>query len=100
MPRYLILAAPLALVACNNGQPHTFRIALEQPSALANSCFKNNMPPSSSTTVSTNNLVAEEQWVIWDGVEKDGTPSQYLDHGKHAFKLGDSPAVAFDEVVK
>lgn len=99
--RTLVAAAVLALCACNAGQPRAYRIALDKTFATNitdGNCFKNGevTPPSESTS----GLFTEEQWVIWDGVTPDGTAVQYLDFGKQTYKLGHSPAISFDELIR
>lgn len=95
-----LLALCLALTACNAGQPRTYRVAIDTaPLNITDStCFKNGTVP--SYPESTSNLFAEQQWVVWDGVLADNTSVQYLDFGTQSFKLGHSPSVSFDELVR
>jgi hypothetical protein len=104
MKRAILTALALALCACNSGQPRIYRIAMDLTPATdihEPTCFKNNQVPSSNVTDNKTNLYAEEQWVIWDATssEMDPSPKQFLDLGHQAFKLGDSPAVDFDDVI-
>lgn len=96
----LLLALAVTLAACNAGQPRTYRVAIDTAplNVTDATCFKNGSVPSYPET--TSNLFAEQQWVVWDGVLGDGTQVQYLDFGSQSYKLGNSPAVAFDELVR
>lgn len=101
--RLLALAAAFVVTACNTGQPRIYRVALNT-APMRNisdpSCFKANMVPGSSG-LTESNLFVEQQWVIWDatGTDADMTPMQFIDVGHQAFKMGDSPAVDFDELI-
>jgi len=101
-PRPLLAALTvLALAACGSNQPRTYRVALDLTPArfiTDGKCFKNNVVPAPNE--STANLFEEQQWVIWDGVQQDGSALQFLDFGKQTFKLGDSPEINFDELVR
>lgn len=98
--RTLTVAAAVAFCACNAGQPRTYRVAIdESPLNVTDAtCFKNGSIPSYPS--STSNLFAEQQWVVWDASLSDGTPVQYLDFGTQSFKLGHSPGVQFDELIR
>ncbi len=93
--------AALAFVACGSSQPRTYRVAIDNTPArfiTDSKCFKNNNVPAPNE--STANLFEEQQWVVWDGVQQDGSALQFLDFGKQSYKLGDSPAVEFDELIR
>ncbi len=102
MYRLMIAAlATIALAACNAGQPRIYRVALDvapSKNIQDSMCFKNQQVPSGGE--STSNLLVEQQWVVWDGQNADGTEAQFLDMGRQQFKLGNSPEVDFDELIK
>lgn len=63
----------LSLVGCNAGQPKLFRMAIDETPirTIANpSCFRGNILPSGRGQLSEVNFRKEDEWVIWDGVDK------------------------------
>ncbi|MBL8952360.1 MAG: hypothetical protein JNK82_16390 [Myxococcaceae bacterium] len=100
-PLLAALVALTALAACQGNQPRTYRVALDLTPVrfiTDGKCFKNNEVPAPNE--STANLFDEQQWVVWDGVQQDGSSVQFLDFGKQQFKLGDSPQVEFSDLVR
>lgn len=79
--KLLVLGATslLSLVGCNAGQPKLYRIAIDETPirTIANpSCFRGNILPSGRGTLTEVNYRKEDEWVIWDSLDK-----QYLDMG-------------------
>jgi hypothetical protein len=90
--------ALLMLVGCNSGQPRLFRIAIDETPirTIANpACFRGNTLPSGRGTLIETNFRKENQWVIWDGVDK-----QYLDMGQQTWKLGDAPTIEVSDLIE
>ncbi|MEW5737803.1 MAG: hypothetical protein AB1938_02695 [Myxococcota bacterium] len=88
----------LSLVGCNSGQPRLFRMAIDETPirSIANpSCFRGNILPSGRGTLTELNYRKEDEWVIWDGVDK-----QYLDMGNQSWKLGDSPTIVVSDLIE
>ncbi|MEW6434778.1 MAG: hypothetical protein AB1730_25035 [Myxococcota bacterium] len=88
----------LSLVGCNAGQPKLYRIAVDETPirTIANpSCFRGNILPSGRGTLTEVNFRKEDEWVIWDGVDK-----QYLDMGLQEWKLGDAPLIRVADLIE
>src|SRR5258708_6665633 len=98
--RLLSFSAAVTLAACNAGQPRIYRVALDDSSTKSiqqTECWKGGKVPTTSS--SDTNLLIEEQWVVWDGADPDGSPKQFLDLGPQSYKLGDSPQIDFDDTI-
>ena len=90
--------ALLSLVGCNSGQPRLFRMAIDETPihTIANpSCFRGNILPSGRGQLTEVNYRKEDEWVIWDGVEK-----QYLDMGNQKWELGDAPKIVVTDLIE
>lgn len=87
----LFAAAAAALMACNGGQPTTFRVAIDESPRLAlpPTCYANNELPAASTRHTLTNLRGEYDWIVWDGI--DG--KQYMSLGAVDFPLGDAAPI-------
>jgi hypothetical protein len=78
------------LLGCGGSQPSIYRVAIERLT-VANvpaACYRSGQAP---TTIpdKTTNMVDEEQWVYWDGVEDQA----YLDIGNINYGLGQAQRV-------
>jgi hypothetical protein len=90
--------AAVALLACNSGQPTTYRVAVDESPRLAlpPTCFANNEIPGGTERSTVNNLRTEYNWNLWDGV--DG--KQYLDLGTASFPLGHAAPITIDDLIE
>ncbi|GMU59732.1 MAG: hypothetical protein AMXMBFR34_14950 [Myxococcaceae bacterium] len=98
--KLLVLGATslLSLVGCNAGQPKLYRIAIDETPirTIANpSCFRGNILPSGRGQLSEVNYRKEDEWVIWDSLDK-----QYLDMGQQSWKLGDAPTIVVSDLIE
>lgn len=98
--KLLVLGATslLSLVGCNAGQPKLYRIAIDETPirTIANpSCFRGNILPSGRGTLTEVNYRKEDEWVIWDSLDK-----QYLDMGQQSWKLGDAPTIVVSDLIE
>jgi hypothetical protein len=87
----------LLLTGCNAGQPRIFRVALDTGPVKGlqdPQCFHGNMP-NLSTIVQDTSLIAELNWVVWDGADQ----KQFLDMGTESFSLADAPTIVVDEMI-
>lgn len=79
------------LLGCGGSQPAIYRVAIERLTAanVPASCYRAGQAP---TTVpdKTTNIVDEEQWVYWEGVEE----VSYLDTGAINYGLGQAQRVS------
>jgi hypothetical protein len=96
----MAFVAVAALAACNGGQPRIYRVAVDQTPARnvqTAACWKMQAVPTSF--INETNLLVEEQWVIWDGLDSQGAPKYFLDFGRQNFNLGDAPEIDFNELI-
>lgn len=78
------------LLGCGGSQPAIYRVAIERLTVanLPQTCYRAGQAP---TTIpdKTTNMVDEEQWVYWEGVED----VSYLDIGTISYNMGQAQRV-------
>jgi hypothetical protein len=81
------------LLGCGGAQPSIYRVAIDRLTAanVPAACYRTGQAP---TTIpdKTTNMVDEEQWVYWDGLEDQA----YLDIGTINYGLGQAQRVDID----
>jgi hypothetical protein len=82
------------LLGCGGGQPEVYRVALETAplNNLATTCYRSGQAPNPNED-QTRNLVGQQQWVLWDGVEK----TKYLEVPDINVDLGQAERVSIDD---
>jgi hypothetical protein len=84
------VAVTSGLLGCGGSQPSIYRVAIDRLTAanLPAACYRTGQAP---TTIpdKTTNMVDEEQWVYWDGIEDQA----YLDIGTIGYGLGQAHAI-------
>ncbi len=89
----------LGLAGCNSGQPRIYRVAVDRSpinTSLPPSCYRVAQPNGGIVSPVDVNYRQQEQWVVWEGVEK----VEYLDMGSTSFKLGDSPKIDVTSLIE
>ncbi|MDY7225900.1 hypothetical protein [Hyalangium rubrum] len=84
------VVAVSGLLGCGGSQPSIYRVAMERVT-LANTaaCFRAGQVPTTNPDETTN-MVDEEQWVIWDGIDD----VQYLEPGNIDYSLGQAEDIS------
>ena len=89
----------LSLVGCLQGQPRIYRVAVDETpvrTIAVPSCFRNNNLPAGRGNITEQNYRAEDEWVIWNGVDQ----VEYLDLGTKSWELGDAPTIRVSDLIE
>jgi hypothetical protein len=80
--------AASSLLGCEGSQPSIYRVAVDPVAQnIPTTCYRAGQAP--TTTDKTTNIVDQQQWVIWEGVEDIA----YLEPGNINYVLGQAQRV-------
>jgi hypothetical protein len=84
------VVAASSLMGCGNSQPSIYRVAVQRltQESFSSSCYASGQAPTTITDKSTN-LVDQQQWVVWEGVED----AVYLEPGALNYSMGQAESV-------
>lgn len=80
------------LLGCGGPQPSIYRVAVERLTVqnVPSTCYRSGQAPTAPFPDVSTNLVDEQQWVIWEGVED----TSYLETGGVDYGLGQAQDVS------